>query len=856
MDDASDGSRGHPGARRRAQSLRVAASRLAGLAGTARREGLASALQAALARLHRRAGGASREDTAALRREVRALESELRRARTQLERQSDSLRALALEQAAAYAAAPEPEPGPLVSVVMPVRDGATSLRAAVESVRRQRYPSWELLVVDDGSSDATPALLDELAVDPRIRVLRQEPRGVSGARNRALAAARGAIVAYLDADNTWFPHHLELVVSALASHPDRGAVYVSQLVEDDARGAAVRFEPFDRARLAERNTIDLNVFAHRRELYEKYGGFDEGLTRLVDWDLIARYCEDRDPVAVPAIGALYRAHGGDRISTREPFWHARDTVQRRLERPVRPGLRVLYLLMHYPQLTESYMRWEIEYMRRRGVQVEVWTELPDAPAPFQTDVRIHRGPIEDAIASLRPHLAHVHWLNVVARVRDAVARAGLPLTVRGHSFEFKRKTIERLQADPVVRRIYLYPRFISELASTDKVSPLSTPFPGHLYPPAREKDTRLVLRCGAALPAKDFETFFAVAERCPEHRFVLVVGRATGHEGYADELVALNRARGSPVEIHVNLQTEEIAPLVARAGIFLHTFGADCDFGQPTGICEAMATGAYVIARRSAGTRALLGDVGAFYDDADEAAARIQKSLTWSEDRWQAARRAASERAFQRHADTRVLPRVLEDWLAIRRGRVMHDDSTEPLDARFRPLVDYLFSRGQDAQPHHDGALTAHQIGVGRGLVAWGAELDVCLAGMAHSFYGTERVMGVGYYLERRGELRAVIGERAERLVYANCAMERESLDAALAAGRGPRRLRDRFTGGELVLDEADFDDLCRVHLCDWLEQVARCGRWSERRAAYRKLAEHLGGRARADFERVYALEG
>ena len=86
-----------------------------------------------------------------------------------------------------------------------------------------------------------------------------------------------------------------------------------------------------------------------------------------------------------------------------------------------------------------------------------------------------------------------------------------------------------------------------------------------------------------------------------------------------------------------------------------------------------------------------------------------------------------------------MLPRVLEDWRALARTRVLHGDWTVPLDDRFAPTIDYMLRRGNDALAHHDGAFTAHQIGVARGLRTWGADLDVCNAGIAHSFYGSER---------------------------------------------------------------------------------------------------------------------
>jgi hypothetical protein len=126
---------------------------------------------------------------------------------------------------------------------------------------------------------------------------------------------------------------------------------------------------------------------------------------------------------------------------------------------------------------------------------------------------------------------------------------------------------------------------------------------------------------------------------------------------------------------------------------------------------------------------------------------------------------------------------------------------------------------------------------------------------MFHSIYGTERFQGFTLPLERSGEVRALIGERAERLAYLNCAMNRASFDRALDQVIEPYRIIDRITGEEVPLLQHDFDDLCRVHLFDWLEQVPRSREWDYRRAAYRRMAERLGRSAEENYERVFAQE-
>ena len=97
-----------------------------------------------------------------------------------------------------------------------------------------------------------------------------------------------------------------------------------------------------------------------------------------------------------------------------------------------------------------------------------------------------------------------------------------------------------------------------------------------------------------------------------------------------------------------------------------------------------------------------------------------------------------------------------------------------------------------------------------------------------------------------------VEAERAEQLAFVNCLMDRASFDALLD-GDGPYRIRNRETGETIELTRADYDDLVRVHLCDWLEQVPRSSRWNYRRDAFRRMAARLGGVAQEAYERVYA---
>jgi len=178
-------------------------------------------------------------------------------------------------------------------------------------------------------------------------------------------------------------------------------------------------------------------------------------------------------------------------------------------------------------------------------------------------------------------------------------------------------------------------------------------------------------------------------------------------------------------------------------------------------------------------------------------------------------------------------------------------------DVSFKQLTDYFRSIGADTIEHTDKGYLTHAIGVYNDLKRWGCDEELARVGLFHSIYGTQIFQGFTLPVERRSEIQELIGDRAERLAYANCAMDRESFDALVqtTAVPGTYAIRDRLTDGTIELSDDEFRDLCTVHLCDWLEQVERWVNFDYRRASYRALAERLGGIGLSEYDRVFARE-
>lgn len=176
-------------------------------------------------------------------------------------------------------------------------------------------------------------------------------------------------------------------------------------------------------------------------------------------------------------------------------------------------------------------------------------------------------------------------------------------------------------------------------------------------------------------------------------------------------------------------------------------------------------------------------------------------------------------------------------------------------DPLYKSMTDFLMGIGTKDVEHTGKGFLAHLIGVYKDLERWGADLDVCRAGMFHSIYGTQLFQNFCLPLERRKEVQDLIGDRAEQIAFWNCVMNRPDWDRIFTDRTGERAVVNRITGERYELSQQDFDDLATLHVCDWLEQVPRSKDWDYRRAGYQAMAAYLGGIADEECRRVYGLE-
>jgi len=569
-------------------------------------------------------------------------------------------------------------PSPAVAVILPTYNRALFVHEAIASVVAQSFGGWELVVVDDGGTDDTEAVVAPYLADRRIRYVRQSSASVAAARNRGIAETSAPLIAYIDSDNLWYPDFLSRAVDCFATEPEVDVVYGALATSShglDRR--CILWTPFDRDALLAGNFIDTNVIVHRRSLVAQLGGWDAGIGRLVDWDLVLRYTAEKPARALNVLASYYRDCDDQRISHIAPYWPAVAAIRGKWFPPPAPARRprVLYVVWQYPQLSETYDAAEISRMRAWGVHIEVWRSMP-ARSPYPTDVPIHDGAIADAISAARPDVIHIHWISFALMQQAALAASGLRVTLRMHGFDLTPGSLAAWLAHDWVAGVYAFPNQIASGGIADpRLKSMPVAFDTSLFKPSARKDRRMVLRTAASLPGKDLELFFHVARLFPEFRFVLLGSSTQGPVDYNIQLRALNETLGSPVDFRTDVPRAEVAPLMAEAGIYLHTMHrmgtnpAATPVGQPISIAEAMATGCYCLVRDEPALVQMVEGCGASYRDIDELAGLIRDTLGWSEAKWSEVARNAIERAYQHHADVTTLQPLFNDWMELSKLR-------------------------------------------------------------------------------------------------------------------------------------------------------------------------------------------
>ena len=209
---------------------------------------------------------------------------------------------------------------PLVSVIIRTYKGRLPyLKEAVISVLNQTYSNIEILVVEDGSNEAENYIEQIHRISKLKVVYKEEPkRGRCHTGNVGLSLATGKFIVFLDDDDLFFADHIEVLINELLAHPEVSATYsiswkvstklvsLDPLIYIEVSYQTIYRQKFSKLLMLHHNYIPIQSILFDRKLYERYGGFDESLENLEDWNLWTRYCLNNDFLLIEKTTSMYR----------------------------------------------------------------------------------------------------------------------------------------------------------------------------------------------------------------------------------------------------------------------------------------------------------------------------------------------------------------------------------------------------------------------------------------------------------------------------------------------------------------------------------------------------------------------
>ncbi len=264
-----------------------------------------------------------------------------------------------------------PKPArPAVTVVIPTFNRASIIGRAIRSVLSQTCREWELIVVDDASTDETEQVVKSFQ-DNRIKYIRHDRnRRVSAARNTGIRCAQGEYISFLDDDDEWLPQKLEKELEVFRnSDPEVGLVYTAKEILDE-QGRVLRIRPADRTGWVYEEMLCRNFigtpsrFAVKKEVLDRLGGFDETFYNLEDYEVCLRVTKTSKIACVPSV--LVRRHilGKWKTASLRNLCDGRERLLNKFRGDMKPRtlarhiFRLTTLLFNYEPRRARALAWE------------------------------------------------------------------------------------------------------------------------------------------------------------------------------------------------------------------------------------------------------------------------------------------------------------------------------------------------------------------------------------------------------------------------------------------------------------------------------------------------------------------
>lgn len=208
---------------------------------------------------------------------------------------------------------------PRISIIVPTYNRAAFIEEAITSVLEQTESDWELLIVDDGSTDDTRSILEPFLSDTRIHYQYQQNQGQPAAQNKALESARGEFICFLDSDNAWLPRKLEVQLVAMKNNPDVDIIYGDNIKIDEhgneiGRTSMRRYSGNIASHLLKDNCVSVNTTMTRRHCFDEMGGMNTERPVAADYDIWLRFSTKYRFLFIPEFFGRYRIMA-DQISS-------------------------------------------------------------------------------------------------------------------------------------------------------------------------------------------------------------------------------------------------------------------------------------------------------------------------------------------------------------------------------------------------------------------------------------------------------------------------------------------------------------------------------------------------------------
>lgn len=516
-----------------------------------------------------------------------------------------------------------------VSVIMPTYNRENVIKNAIDSVISQTFSSYELIIIDDGSTDDTENFLkteyDSLLSDKKIKYIKTNNNGVSKARNIGLNTSNGNVIAYLDSDNIWHTDYLEKMIYVLDKSNSLMA-YSAIKVHDNTKSVSItRESKFNRTKLLEGNYIDLNIFMHKKCLFDKFGGFDEELTRLVDWDLILRYTENYEPYFLNEILAEYYLDSSlnnishtvnlDKNKERIMEKYSITKVEKKQNK-----LNIAYVLWDFPAFSQTFVINELRWLVENGYNVKVFYSAdPDKKADIDFDLEYYKInnqlDLENKLIEYSADVIHTHFVYPAGTLLTypIAEKLKIPFTIFAHAIDIflydnaKRNKVDELSKSKFCIKIltlgdYHYDYLVEQGVPNDKIL-LSRQATNYSIEqtilkdnPRFKRNIKNIINIGRFVEKKGWDTFIEAANLLKNEEFIFKI---YGYGPLEDEIknkisdLSLNNIKFEGV-----LTGEDVKKAYLEGDLFVSpnkiAKNGDRD-GMPTVLFEAMAYGIPII---------------------------------------------------------------------------------------------------------------------------------------------------------------------------------------------------------------------------------------------------------------------